>query len=37
VWPGGFFGHRNFHAFFQSVPYEGLQASINQKLTCENI
>jgi hypothetical protein len=37
VWPGGFFCDRHFHAFFQSAPYEVLAASINKKLTCENL
>jgi hypothetical protein len=37
VWPGGFYGDRRFHPFFESAPYEVLAASINRKLTCENL
>jgi hypothetical protein len=37
VWPGGFYGNRRFHAFFESTPYEALVASINKKLHCENL
>lgn len=37
VWPGGFFCRKEFHAFFESAPYDILSANINKKLTCENL
>lgn len=37
VWRGGFFCDRKFHAFFESAPYDVLAASINRKLTCNNL
>jgi hypothetical protein len=36
VWPGGFFGDRNFHAYFRDAPYEFLVANINKRLSCPN-
>lgn len=37
VWPGGFRAPQSFHPFFRSAPYERLAASINKKLTCNNL
>lgn len=37
VWRGGFFGNRNFHAFFRDAPYDALVANINKRLNCPNL
>jgi hypothetical protein len=36
-WDGGFFCDRRFHAFFETTPPQALAASINRKLTCQNL
>jgi hypothetical protein len=37
VWSGGFYCDTRLHAFFRSVPYTDLLASINRQLTCPNL